>query len=191
MLAKKYHPDNEKTGDEKKMKEIQEAYDILSDSQKRREYDEELKYQCSQNRSSSKSEEMYDFSNFEKDMVHHQEGFDDDMYDFSNIEKDVVCNDDEFSCEEELYEEEVEESTVGSFFKKIGKGIMNQMNKFREQSDEARAIGERLNDRELIRRYRNSSGGRKHGYAKVLEERGFLEKNNDGVLVPTNKMKSY
>ena len=39
-LAKKYHPDNKETGNEAKFKEVQEAYDILYDDQKRRTYDQ-------------------------------------------------------------------------------------------------------------------------------------------------------
>ena len=39
-LAKKYHPDNKETGDETKFKEVQEAYDILYDDQKRSAYDQ-------------------------------------------------------------------------------------------------------------------------------------------------------
>ena len=39
-LAKIYHPDNKETGDEAKFKEIQEAYDILYDDQKRSAYDQ-------------------------------------------------------------------------------------------------------------------------------------------------------
>jgi molecular chaperone DnaJ len=39
-LAKTYHPDNQETGDEAKFKEIQEAYDILYDDQKRAAYDQ-------------------------------------------------------------------------------------------------------------------------------------------------------
>ena len=46
VLAKKYHPDLqqgiEKQEAEKKMKEINEAYEILSDEEKRRQYDLEL-----------------------------------------------------------------------------------------------------------------------------------------------------
>lgn len=38
-LAKKYHPDNKETGDEAKFKEVQEAYDVLFDDQKRSAYD--------------------------------------------------------------------------------------------------------------------------------------------------------
>ena len=39
-LAKKYHPDNHETGDAEKFKEVQEAYDILFDDQKRSAYDQ-------------------------------------------------------------------------------------------------------------------------------------------------------
>ena len=39
-LAKKYHPDNKETGDEAKFKEVQEAYDVLYDDQKRSTYDQ-------------------------------------------------------------------------------------------------------------------------------------------------------
>ena len=39
-LAKKFHPDNKETGDEAKFKEIQEAYDILYDDNKRAAYDQ-------------------------------------------------------------------------------------------------------------------------------------------------------
>lgn len=49
VLAKKYHPDlqapQNKQMAEQKMKEINEAYDILSDDSKRRTYDEKLKSQ--------------------------------------------------------------------------------------------------------------------------------------------------
>ena len=39
-LAKKYHPDNKETGNEAKFKEVQEAYDILFDDQKRDAYNQ-------------------------------------------------------------------------------------------------------------------------------------------------------
>ena len=39
-LAKTYHPDNKQTGDEAKFKEVGEAYAILSDPTKRRQYDQ-------------------------------------------------------------------------------------------------------------------------------------------------------
>lgn len=39
-LAKTYHPDNKQTGDDAKFKEIGEAYAVLSDPQKRQQYDQ-------------------------------------------------------------------------------------------------------------------------------------------------------
>jgi len=39
-LAKKYHPDNQDTGAEAKFKEVQEAYETLTDPQKRASYDQ-------------------------------------------------------------------------------------------------------------------------------------------------------
>ncbi|MGP1414011.1 MAG: molecular chaperone DnaJ [Bacillales bacterium] len=39
-LAKKYHPDNKETGDAEKFKECSEAYSVLSDSNKRKTYDQ-------------------------------------------------------------------------------------------------------------------------------------------------------
>lgn len=48
VLAKKYHPDtqndNKKTWAESKFKELNEAYEVLSNEEKRREYDTELEY---------------------------------------------------------------------------------------------------------------------------------------------------
>lgn len=47
VLAKKYHPDLQQNGDKKSaeetMKKINEAYDVLSNKEKRKKYDEELK----------------------------------------------------------------------------------------------------------------------------------------------------
>ena len=49
VLAKKYHPDLQKDDEKKKaedkMKQINEAYEILSDEEKRKQYDEELRIQ--------------------------------------------------------------------------------------------------------------------------------------------------
>lgn len=39
-LVRQYHPDNKETGNEAKFKEVQEAYDILYDDQKRSTYDQ-------------------------------------------------------------------------------------------------------------------------------------------------------
>jgi curved DNA-binding protein len=39
MLAQRYHPDNQQTGDERRFREILEAYTVLSDPERRARYD--------------------------------------------------------------------------------------------------------------------------------------------------------
>jgi curved DNA-binding protein CbpA len=39
MLARRYHPDNKDTGDERRFREIQEAYSVLNDAERRARYD--------------------------------------------------------------------------------------------------------------------------------------------------------
>src|SRR6185295_16384903 len=39
MLAQKFHPDNQQTGDEKRFRTILEAYSVLNDPEKRAQYD--------------------------------------------------------------------------------------------------------------------------------------------------------
>ena len=53
-LAKKYHPDND-SGDKKKFEEINMAYQILSDEQKRKAYDDKL--DAASNRTNSQFEQ--------------------------------------------------------------------------------------------------------------------------------------
>ena len=52
VLAKKYHPDGkpqeEKAKAEQRMKQINEAYDVLSNEEKRRKYDSDLQWQKQQ-----------------------------------------------------------------------------------------------------------------------------------------------
>ena len=49
VLAKKYHPDLQEDSNKQKaeqmIKKINEAYEVLSDDEKRREYDEKLEYE--------------------------------------------------------------------------------------------------------------------------------------------------
>ena len=39
MLAQRYHPDNKDTGDDRRFREIQEAYEVLTDPERRARYD--------------------------------------------------------------------------------------------------------------------------------------------------------
>ena len=64
VLAKKYHPDlqqaEEKKNAETKMKQINEAYEILGNTQKRKEYDEKLKNEREQKTVQSQNAIYYD-----------------------------------------------------------------------------------------------------------------------------------
>ena len=47
--------------------------------------------------------------------------------------------------------------------------------------------GQRMTDEELVRKFKSASGMRKVGFAMVLEERGYLEKDNEGRYRRTSK----
>lgn len=63
VLAKKYHPDLQEEGDkqeaEKKMKQINEAYEVLSDEEKRKEYDLKLTQERSKEEVQKQSQTEY------------------------------------------------------------------------------------------------------------------------------------
>lgn len=56
-----------------------------------------------------------------------------------------------------------------------------------EKLERAYGIGSRLSDAELVSRFKSASGFEKAGYAKVLEERGYLEKDSEGKYQRTGK----
>ena len=191
-LVKKYHPDNTiQLYTDKTLTDINEAYDILSNKESKYEYD--LKYfsSFSSKKERPDSTQKYDFSEMRKNRQTPTKNYNNETEIGNeskiNISKPII--EDDTQCDKEA--SGIFEGKAWNFVKKVGLGIVNEMNKQKEKSNEAREIGQRLNDRELIRRYHNSSGGTKHGYAKVLEERGFLEHNNEGRLVPTDKFKYF
>ena len=72
FLAKKYHPDanpDNKQEAEEKFKEISEAYEILSNEEKRKEYDEELHdYEASTSQQTVSAEDFLKLSNYCKEL---------------------------------------------------------------------------------------------------------------------------
>ena len=62
VLAKKYHPDGKpqeaKAKAEQRMKQINEAYDVLSNEEKRRKYDSDLQWQKQQEEDRKRQEEQ-------------------------------------------------------------------------------------------------------------------------------------
>ena len=76
---------------------------------------------------------------------------------------------------------------LGGFAKEVGNSMMEEAKRRQEEIDKAYAHGQRLSDRDLVRKFKNSSGLKKIGYAKVLEDRGYLERNDEGKFVRTSK----
>lgn len=83
------------------------------------------------------------------------------------------------------------ESFFTSFFKAVGEEMMNTLAENQNTFNEAYLKGCEMNDLFLIRRYKSSSGIRRNGYAKVLEERGILQRDCDGRLIPAYSYRSY
>lgn len=75
---------------------------------------------------------------------------------------------------------------------KVGGAILDSVQRQAEQRqremDRAEEKASRIeDDRELVKKFQNSSGFDKYGYAKELEYRGYLEKGSDGKYKRTNK----
>ena len=67
-LARKYHPDNKETGNEEKFKEINEAYQHLSDPHAKDKYDYQKKYGSPNTSSKQSSYEDLDFDKWVNDL---------------------------------------------------------------------------------------------------------------------------
>ena len=76
---------------------------------------------------------------------------------------------------------------LGEAAKFIGEGFLDEVKKKQEERDRAYAEGQRMTDEELVRRFKSASGMRKVGFAMVLEERGYLEKDSEGRYRRTSK----
>lgn len=75
---------------------------------------------------------------------------------------------------------------------KVGGAIIETAQKQAEQRqrdmDRAENNAARVHgDRELVKRFQNSSGIEKYGYAAELEKRGYLERNSEGKFQRTSK----
>ena len=76
---------------------------------------------------------------------------------------------------------------LGEAAKYVVKGLLEDVKQKQEERDRAYAEGQRMTDEELVRRFKSASGMRKVGFAMVLEERGYLEKDSEGRYRRTSK----
>ena len=165
-LVKKFHPDNGNLGDAEKLKILNEAYSLLSNPDRRKEYDDSLrkrenlkvnKEKCSYQ---DKTESFYE-------------------------------NDGDRDTDYEDTEEPMPSGKFRSVVHSFVQGVSREMQRNRQIEENAYYDGLSLDDYDLVRSYRNNYGLKRNGYARVLEERGFLERGDDGRLISTDKFKYY
>lgn len=177
-LAKKYHPDSYKGSScerEKNMALINSAFDTLSDSQKRANYDQKLKseyYQQQENKKTDKDESS-------EDLVK-EEIFDDIIYE-SEIKGKVYSERNESSLG----------NKIGKIICTIGKEIVGEMQRNSQLMENAYLDGLNMDEARLVRKFMQSRGYIRTGYAKAMEEKGLLYRNAEGKYEPTYLLKKY
>lgn len=174
-LAKKYHPDcysGDKKYAKKTMTQINEAYEVLSDKQKRAEYDRMLGYQ--------KAKET------KHEHVRNEEP--QDIPEEPDITVDVPMDDME---EYEMSNNQENLGPIGRFFSGLGKHIINTIQENNKEINNAFIDGMNMDEYTLVRRFKQAKGNRRYGYAKALQEKGLLERNADGNFIPTYKFRLY
>jgi DnaJ-class molecular chaperone len=157
-LMKKYHPDNggnqDPTGE--KLRLVKEAYDCLSDPQRRKQYDVQFRMEYSKAGTSAKCESQPKAQEPES----------------------VQKNDDV-------------EKKHRSFFSHIVSGVVEGVQGAADlrhaEIENAYYEALELPDEIVLREYREQVGGKRIGYGKVLEERGFLVRDRSGQWRPTSK----
>lgn len=163
-LGKKYHPDNKNYSFEvceEMMKEINIAYNVLSHSEKRKEYD--VQYQKEFGRSSER-----------------------DSREQRNTEQ-------EYKREEPVSRptDSVEHESEDGILMSVWRGVERMAQKNRQMIDNAYYDGMSMDNYELVRSFMKNYGFKRQGYAIALEERGLLERNCEGKLVPTERFRLY
>lgn len=158
-LVKKYHPDNGHKDGNEKLQLLNEAYEILSDVNKRKLYDTTLRKENDQG------------------FVHEQSDKKNDEDIFYEQQTEVR------ETGESAYQSKFGHA-VHSFFQ----GVSQELQKNRQIEENAYFEGQQMDDYELTDAFKKNYGWRRNGYARVLEERGFLNKYN-GRWVPTEEFK--
>lgn len=91
--------------------------------------------------------------------------------------------------------EDDEENQTGGWFSKVvksvGKEIVRTAQNNQSVMENAYLSGLAMDDYVLVRRFKQARGYKRLGYAKALEEKGYLERNGEGKLIPTYRYKKY
>ena len=165
-LSLKYHPDVNPTAAPGLMVEINEAYEILKDPVQREAYDSELKKQTGTSKSQESSTDYF-----------HQE---------STVKEEPITP--HFQSEPK--------TKAGKIAQTIGRGLWTAVDAFldgarelQKEAENAYYQGQEFDNWELVKKYMRSTGPKRHGYSKVLIQRGLLREEN-GELVPNYEFKN-
>lgn len=188
-LAKKYHPDSRSENNydyQKTMADINEAYEILSDEKKRREYDlkrktyKESGYTQEQYKTSAYGNEE-NKSHKNEDVETEDENTNDEGRSYAN--EDLETNDEENDDENGGF--------LGKIIRGIGKEITRTIHTNSREIENAYLEGLSLDDYTLIKKFKYSKGYRRTGYIKALEQKELLERDYNGRLIPSHKFKQW
>ena len=163
-LGKKYHPDNQKYSVEfcqKKMVEINVAYEVLSHPQKRKEYDAQYQKEFARSNGPDSREQQNVERGYKRE---------------ASVSRQTASV--------------VDELEVG-FLMSVWRGVERIAQKNRQMIDNAYIEGAGMDNYELVRAYMQNYGFKRQGFSIVMEERDLLARNQDGKLVPTNKFRLY
>lgn len=186
-LAKKYHPDTyhgSNASRDKNMSQINEAYEVLSDEQKRKDYDRKIKAHNATSDSFHKEE-----NNKAQEQTHSKCSENDDNVSYENQNKQNNYTRTELYEESEEEPEEVSGGWFSKFVRNIGKEFIKSMQNNNREIENAYLNGLTMDDYLLVRKFKQSSGYKRMGYVKALEEKGLLERDYDGKLIPTYRFK--
>lgn len=90
-------------------------------------------------------------------------------------------------------EDNNDKNQSGGWFSKMlinaGKDFVRTVQKNNLEIEKAYLSGIEMDDHSLVRRFKESSGLKRIGYSRALEERGLLNRNAEGKLVPTDQFK--
>lgn len=174
-LAKKYHPDTRSKSNydsQKTMADINEAYEVLSDENKRREYDFKRR-----THNEAKSEQYQ---------------YNDTVSDGDKKESSSNYADINIENNDETIDDIVDDSGFFSkFLRGIGKEITRTIQNNNREIENAYLEGLSLDDYTLIKKFKYSKGYKRAGYVKALEQKELLERDYDGKLIPSYKFKQW
>lgn len=182
-MAKLYHPDTtkyEKTVAEQRMKEINEAYQVLSDPIQRAEYDAQL--QRSHDQSPPKKTASKDTAP-EEAAPRSSDGTGEEQTSDSVRQSGPEPP--------RPPSENVPQSKLGRLFHFVYRCFATEMQKNRQCYENAYLSGTAMHDSDLVYYFKHSAGPERMGYSKVLEERGLLVRNSDDKLVPNDNFNLY